>query len=99
MATNCKNKNNPNECSEIEMDMTDYVMGDITFLTKESQQRLFKHLLKCKQCRKGFFDWEDVFGLLVTEQHLAKPEVKKRMEELLKQFHKEAALQDKHRPG
>jgi protein involved in temperature-dependent protein secretion len=79
-----------NECTEMEMDLTDYVMGDMAFLTKEKQQRLFKHLLECEQCRKDFFEWEDVFGLMVTEQHLAKPEVKKRMEELLEQFHKEA---------
>ena len=89
MTPNQNNSHKQGECSEIEMDLTDYVMGDMTFLTKEKQQNLFKHLMECAKCRKDFMDWEKVFGVLVAEQHLAKPEVKKRMDDLLKQFHKE----------
>lgn len=74
------------ECEPYQLDLTDYVTGDMTFLTKEKQEQLFDHLRQCAKCRQDFFDWEETFGVLVTKQHHAKPEVKKRMDDLIEQF-------------
>ena len=74
------------ECEPYQLDLTDYVTGDMTFLTKEKQEQLFDHLRQCAKCRQDFFDWDETFGVLVTKQHHAKAEVKKRMDDLIEQF-------------
>jgi hypothetical protein len=75
--------NNRKECQAYELDLTDYVRGDTTCLTKEKQVKLFAHLRQCAQCREAFFDWEETYGAMVTKQHFAQPETKKRYAELL----------------
>jgi hypothetical protein len=71
------------DCKQYELDLTDYVMGDMTFLTKEKQEKLFDHLRKCAPCRQELYDWEKTYGVMVTKQHFAEPETKKRCEELI----------------
>jgi len=83
-----KIKRNKAVCEKYQLDLTDYVTGDMTFLTKQKQQELFAHLRKCQTCRQDFFDWEETFGVLVTKEHHAKPETQKRMDALIKQFRK-----------
>jgi len=80
------NKAVSGECEPYQLDLTDYVTGDMTFLTKEKQEKLFEHLKQCAECRQDFFDWEETFGVLVTKQHHSKAEVKKRMDDLIGQF-------------
>jgi len=52
MAKNRK-KLNRQACKTFELDLTDYVTGDITFLTKAGQKKLFTHLRKCPACGRG----------------------------------------------
>ncbi len=78
------------ECKQYELDLTDYVMGDMTFLTKEKQEKLFEHLRKCALCREEFFAWENTYGVMVTKQHHAKPETQKRYAELMAKIKTEA---------
>jgi len=73
-------------CKQYELDLTDYVMGDMTFLTKEKQEKLFEHLRKCARCREEFFAWEETYGAMVAKEHHAKPETKKRYAELMKKL-------------
>lgn len=89
------NKAVSGECEPYQLDLTDYVTGDMTFLTKEKQEQLFDHLRQCAECRQDFFDWEETFGVLVTKQHHAKPEVKKRMDDLIEQFKSPSTIQVK----
>lgn len=76
----------PDGCEKYQLDLTDYVTGDMTFLTKEKQEQLFEHLKQCAKCREEFFDWEETFGVLVTEHHLARLEIKKKMNDMIEQF-------------
>jgi len=92
-----KEASGKSECKQYELDLTDYVMGDMTFLTKEKQEKLFEHLRKCAKCREEFFDWEKTYGVMVTKQHHATPEAKKRYAELLAKI-KELPDQPKDRP-
>lgn len=79
-------KRNKADCEKYQLDLTDYVTGDMTFLTKQKQQKLFAHLRKCQTCRQDFFDWEETFGVLATKEHHAKPKTQKRMNTLIEQF-------------
>ncbi|MBI4835103.1 MAG: winged helix-turn-helix domain-containing protein [Planctomycetes bacterium] len=77
------------ECSEMEMDLTDYVMGDTTFLTREKEEKLFAHLRVCPKCRQDLFDWEDTFGMLVSKVHHEKLETKQKLDALKNMLKKE----------
>jgi len=73
---------NNKECEQYEMDLTDYVRGDKTFLTREKQEALFAHLRKCPRCRASFFDWENAHAKLVSQAHHDKPETRVKLAEL-----------------
>lgn len=78
-----------NACTEFEMDLTDYVTGDRTFLTKDKEMKLFDHLRQCAKCRQDLFDWEEVFGALVSKLHHSKPATQQKLAELRAQIKKE----------
>ncbi|MFH1231305.1 MAG: winged helix-turn-helix domain-containing protein [Planctomycetota bacterium] len=84
-----KTTKKPKQCTEFEMDLTDYVTGDTTFLTKEREAKLFEHLRQCKTCRQDLFDWEEVFGAIVTKLHHDKPETKQKLAELRQRIKQE----------
>lgn len=89
MKEKTSNKPPVNACTEYEMDLTDYVRGDMTFLTKEKQDKLFVHLRKCVKCRKEFSDWENVHAMLVSKAHHDKPETKQKLAELKERLKRE----------
>jgi hypothetical protein len=82
-------KNKGCNCKEFEMDLTDYVMGETTFLTKEKQEALFEHLRKCDQCRAELWNWKEVLAMMKTKSAMAKPEHQKKINELIKRLHEE----------
>jgi hypothetical protein len=84
-----KSSGKSDACTEFEMDLTDYVTGDRTFLTPEKETQLMAHIRQCKTCRQDLFDWEDVFGALVSKLHHAKPETQQKLAELRAQIKKE----------
>jgi hypothetical protein len=76
-------------CKEFELDLTDYVMGETTFLTKEKQSALFEHLRKCDQCRSELWNWKEVLAVMKTKGEMSSPEHQKKIGELIKRLHEE----------
>jgi len=76
-------------CKEFELDLTDYVMGETTFLTKEKQEALFEHLRKCSQCRAELWNWKNVLAVMKTKGEMSSPEHQKKIDELIKRLHEE----------
>jgi hypothetical protein len=86
------------QCKEFELDLTDYVIGETTFLTKEKQEKLFEHLRTCAECRKQFWSWKETWAVMVGKKQSERPEYKAKMEELLAQI-KKGALSCEKAPG
>ena len=82
-------KNKAGNCKEFELDLTDYVMGETTFLTKEKQDALFEHLRKCSQCRAELWNWKEVLAVMKTKDEMGKPEHQAKINELIKRLHAE----------
>ncbi|MFH1227453.1 MAG: winged helix-turn-helix domain-containing protein [Planctomycetota bacterium] len=86
-----KGKKIKNECKTFKQNLTDYFMGDTACLDKANQGKFFGHLRECASCRQELFDWENVYGALVTKQTPHKPETKKRMNDLRQKMLSETA--------
>ncbi len=69
-------------CTEFEMDLTDYVTGERTFLTPEREQKLYEHLRCCKTCRQELFDWEEVYGAIKSKLHHDQPATQQKLADL-----------------
>lgn len=82
-------KSSNKKCAQFEMDLTDYVTGERTFLTPERETKLMEHLRQCKSCRQDLFDWEEVFGAIVTKLHHDKPETQQKLTELRQRIKQE----------
>jgi len=76
-------------CTEFEMDLTDYVTGERTFLTPEREQKLYEHLRQCKTCRQELFDWQEVYGALKSKFHHDKPETQQKLADLRERIKRE----------
>lgn len=86
-----KRNSKVNGCEPYKLDLMDYATGEMTFLTKGKQRRLFNHLRGCASCREMFFDYENIYSLLVTTAHVQEPEFIDRMNRLKEQFKRELA--------
>jgi len=76
-------------CKEVELDLTDYITGDMTFLTKAKQVKLFAHLRACADCRSKFWSWNETYSVIKGKHQSARPEFRQRMDALIEQFKKE----------
>ena len=74
------------KCTDFELDLTDYVMGDATFLTKKKQEALFKHLIACKECRRQFWSWKRTWAVMVGKKQSERPEFRQKMDALLERL-------------
>jgi hypothetical protein len=81
-----------NECEQYKLDLTDYATGDMTFLTKKKQQKLFEHLRKCSECLDKFFDYERIYATSASMAQSQNPEFRRRMDALIEQFKSSAQV-------
>lgn len=71
------------DCRDFELDLTDYVTGDATFLTKEKQAKLFDHLRTCQQCQKEFWSWKETLAVMKAKAESQQPGYQARMDKLI----------------
>ncbi|MDI6789044.1 MAG: zf-HC2 domain-containing protein, partial [Planctomycetota bacterium] len=74
-------------CKEFELDLTDYVMGETTFLTKEKQEKLFEHLRQCAKCRDQLWNWKEVISVMKTKTAMDNPEHQEKINKLIQRLH------------
>lgn len=74
------------KCKDFELDLTDYVMGDATFLTKKKQEKLFEHLMNCQECRKQFWSWKRAWAVMAGKRQSERPEFRQKMDALLERL-------------
>ncbi|MFH1227281.1 MAG: winged helix-turn-helix domain-containing protein [Planctomycetota bacterium] len=91
MARPKKEMNNKSACQEFEMDLTDYVTGDPTFLTKDRQTKLFEHLRTCADCRAQLWNWKEVLAVMKGKAESQKPEYKAKMDKLIQELQANSA--------
>ncbi|MEK7309448.1 MAG: winged helix-turn-helix domain-containing protein [Planctomycetota bacterium] len=74
------------KCKNFELDLTDYVMGDTTFLTRKKQEKLFEHLGTCQECRRQFWSWKRAWAVMVGKKQSERPEFRQKMDALLERL-------------
>ncbi|MBI4712969.1 MAG: winged helix-turn-helix domain-containing protein [Planctomycetes bacterium] len=79
-------KSKKSACKKFEMDITDYVLGDRTFLTKSKEKKLLVHLGKCLRCQKDFWSWRKIWAVMVGKHQSERPAFKAKMAALMAQF-------------
>jgi len=94
-----KKKQMKKQCKEFELDLTDYVMGETTFLTTEKQEKLFEHLRQCAKCRDQLWNWKEVIAVMKTRSAMEKPEHQQKINKLIERLHQESARLPITMPG
>ena len=75
-----QNKTKKNHCEKYELAITNYVLGEKTFIPKEE---LLEHLKTCASCQGDFRNWQATYSTMRAKEYDSRPDVKQRSEEFI----------------